>query len=203
MITLTIVLGCGNENQGSAPQHEDGGSEGGGSTDAGRQPGDGRDSGSGDDQTDDGGTGDGDAGSVTLESCLARAPAHETTTQRILLEVEDLSVGLVRHVDPDGVSTAGTTVWILDAFALKSELGVVCVSDPKALSYTISHHNYDDKAEVTADGATYLVELMGAPSRFTLSERRGDKVVLGPVDLTLQRCTTLNDGSQCVLEAGP
>lgn len=57
--------------------------------------------------------------------------------------------------DPDGFGTSGTTIYEPLRFGLVHDGVYTCITDPLLLTYTISHHNFDDSLSVTIGGTVY------------------------------------------------
>ncbi len=114
----------------------------------------------------DAGEVDDDAGAPALhperrgvvEACVdTRAPAPERT-DFFTDATGSTWVALGRTTDFDSIGTSGTHVWFGDALAVSSDALDVCVIDRAAITYTLSHHNFQDTAEVAVDAQTVKVQ---------------------------------------------
>jgi hypothetical protein len=137
-----------------------------------------------------------------VTACLGEASAlKDTRTEVFTLSGDGLKVGFARHVDPDGFSTSGTTVWLLQRFAIARADEQSCLSDESQLTWTLSHHNFDDEFAVTDGQLSYQMHLprsgYDAPIGFTLEATRGGQSEWGPVGLTLESCHELLEDEDC------
>jgi hypothetical protein len=142
----------------------------------------------------------GEPGEVRDEvvSCLSTAVARATRTQRLEFAGADVSVGLVRYVDPDGIGTSGTVVWIPERFALARGAEAECIADAQQLAYSITHHNFQDTMSATRDGITWTVSFdVMASVPFAIEAKDGARSLWGPVSLNLVRCRELENDRDC------
>lgn len=148
-----------------------------------------------------GGGGEASGTTPTVEACLELANARDTQTERLELAGDDVIVGIVRYADPDSFGTSGTTPWLPDTFAVAYETGTLCVRDAASLSYTSSHHNFDDVLTATNGARTWTFrqerEDYDQPTRWTVSASEGGSSVLDPVELTLVECRVLGSNEDC------
>jgi hypothetical protein len=123
------------------------------------------DGGAGDD---DGGSADDDAGTPVVDAgpggaradvaaCVATRDPDPERVDVFADATATTWVALGRTRDPDSFGTSGTTPWFGDALAVSSASVSFCVVDRAAIEYTVSHHNFADEAEATADGTTVRV----------------------------------------------
>jgi hypothetical protein len=145
------------------------------------------------------GAGGGDPGNDAIVACLD-APLMGSRTEAIRLDGNGVSVALVRRIDPDGVGTSGTTVWLPQRFGVVRGQESGCVSDPGKLTYTLSHHNSNDIATATNGGTTWVLEQSGAEywrGMHEISAKQGDQLLWGPVQLEVTSCTELDSDQDC------
>lgn len=142
----------------------------------------------------------GSSGDVIAE-CLDAPVLDETRTEALQLEGAGVRLALVRREDPDALGTSGTTPWLAQHFALERGAIAECVTSPADLSYTASHHNFDD--EMTAKGAeqswlfTQTRAGYDSPTSWTVEARQQDAVLWGPVTLTLVSGRRLDSDDDC------
>jgi hypothetical protein len=162
--------------------------------------GDGASAGSG--GTAEGGAGGADPGQDLIATCLDAEVIDDVRTEALTLKGDGVDVAIVRRVDPEGISTSGTTVWLSQRFGIVKGSLAQCVTTPADLTYTISHHNFDDKMTANVDGQTMLVTLTRAdyadPAAWTITAKQGDATSWGPLELTLVACTRLDSGESCL-----
>lgn len=150
-----------------------------------------------------GGSGDGGAapGNGVIEDCLDTAVIGGTRTEALSFVGEGVAVGIVRRVDPDGVGTSGTTIWLPQRFALVRGAVAECVSAMGSLSYMITHHNFDDSMSATSGGETWTLTHAqldyDKPEMWSIEGKQGQNVVWGPVALTLSSCLRLDNQQDC------
>ncbi|MFO7178337.1 MAG: hypothetical protein DIU78_006535 [Pseudomonadota bacterium] len=145
--------------------------------------------------------GDASGTTPTVDACLDLATAHETQTELLELEGDGVIVGIVRYMDPESFGTSGTTPWLPDTLAVAYDAGTVCIRDAAALTYTISHHNFDDTLTAKDGDRTWTFrqerEDYDFPTVWTVSATEGGSTVLGPVELTLVECRFLGSNEDC------
>lgn len=146
----------------------------------------------------EGGSGQGDA---VIEACLDAAVIGNTRTEALSFVGDGVSVGIVRRVDPDGVGTSGTTIWLPQRFALVRGAVAECVSAESSLSYMITHHNFDDSMSAMSGGQTWTITHAqldyDKPQTWNIVGKQGQNVVWGPVGLTLSSCLRLDNQQDC------
>jgi hypothetical protein len=149
-----------------------------------------------------GGEGGSTPGDDLIEACLDAKAIDGTLTEALTLKGDGVDLAIVRRRDPDGISTSGTTVWLAQRFGIvKGALGK-CVTDAADMTYTISHHNFDDEMTAEVDGQTLVMTLARdgyfKPVMWTVTAKQGDAVAWGPLPLTLIACTELDSGVNCL-----
>jgi hypothetical protein len=148
------------------------------------------------------GAGGSDPNPDLIATCLDAEVIDDTRTEALTLQGDGLDLAIVRRVDPDGFSTSGTTVWLAQRFGIVKGSLAKCVTTPADLTYTISHHNFDDKMTAKVDGQTLLVTLTrtdySAPAAWTVTAQQGDATSWGPLPLVLVGCTRLDSGENCL-----
>jgi hypothetical protein len=145
------------------------------------------------------GAGGADSSGATIRDCLD-APSLGSRTEAIHFESEGVSAAIVRRIDPEGFGTSGTLVWVAQRFGLVRGDVAACVSASGDLSYTISHHNFDDTMTASSSGQTWVWHQegeYGQQGTFTLTGERDGQVQWGPVRLSVVSCKRLDDGSDC------
>jgi hypothetical protein len=148
------------------------------------------------------GEGGSDPGEDVIAMCLDAEVIDDTRTEALTLEGDGVSVAIVRRVDPDGVGTSGTTIWLSQRFGIEKGALAQCVSNDADMTYMISHHNFDDKMTAKIDGQTLLVSLTrvdyDSPTAWNVSAKQGDAVLWGPLTLELVGCQRLDSGQNCL-----
>jgi hypothetical protein len=130
-----------------------------------------------------------------------------TRTEALSFVGDGVAVGLVRRVDPDGVGTSGTTIWLPQRFALVRGAVAECVSAEASLSYQITHHNFDDSMSANANAETWTVTHAqldyGQPQTWNVVAKQGQDVAWGPVALSLTSCWRLDNQQDCTAAYQP
>lgn len=204
MTCLWIVglLACSGGNDSADPGAGGGGGGGAsGGPGTGGHGGNGGDGGNGEAGGAGGSGGSGDDGSASVDECLQDATSLDTRTEAVKFSAPGTAIGLVRFVDPDQFGTSGTTIWVAERFAVARGQEAHCIKERSQMTYTSSHHNFDDKL-VVKDGDTEWQFTQtqvdyGSPIRWTVQASQGDQVLWGPVDLTLRDCQQLDGESGC------
>ncbi|HVY31757.1 MAG TPA: hypothetical protein VHB79_34715 [Polyangiaceae bacterium] len=153
--------------------------------------------------------GDGGAGpgGGEIEACLDSPVKGGVRTEALSFVGDGVEVGIVRRIDPDGVGTSGTTIWLPQSFGLVRGAVAACVADEASLSYQITHHNFDDSMSATSQGETWTLTHAqldyGAPQTWSLDAKQGQNVVWGPVALSLKSCLRLDNQQDCTAAYQP
>jgi len=146
----------------------------------------------------DGGAGPGDG---VIEACLDAPVKGGVRTEALSFAGDGVEVGIVRRIDPNGVGTSGTTIWLPQRLGLVRGAVAACVSDEASLSYQITHHNFDDSMSATSQGETWTLTHAqldyGKPQTWNIVAKAGQNVVWGPVALSLTSCLRLDNQQDC------
>ena len=132
MVMLLAFVGCGSTSEGPRGA----GGSGGGAA---------------------GGGGDAPLGSDVL--CGTRPMGSPWGTHVLRFESTDprVVVQIVRSFAGSGVGES--SLYALESFGLVSEGRTECVTDASALSYTNTHHNWEDRASAVLEGVRYELEM--------------------------------------------
>jgi hypothetical protein len=149
-----------------------------------------------------GGEAGADPGQDVIATCLDAQVIDDTRTEALTLKGDGVTVAVVRRVDPDGVGTSGTTIWLPQRFGIEKGALAQCVTSDADMTYTISHHNFDDEMTAKVDGQTLLVSLTrvdyDTPTAWDVTAKQGDAALWGPLTLALVACKRLDSGENCL-----